>query len=156
MTTDMSKSILNIPKKLLSGGIYIVKLVVKLENVDLTHTDTIFMRIIEDPLQAIITGGILRRLIWKQSFTLDGSHSYYSNQPNEILEFSWHGQVNGNTTAFPMEFYGVKWEIKGKRLLKNVEYIFTLTVSNKVKGTSSTSMQKVILIDEKIPLLVIR
>ena len=156
---------LNLERRTLSGGVYIVQVIVVLDITHLSNSAETFIRINEDLLQVLIAGGSLQQLPWNKSFSLDASAS---RDPNEIdgsynFEFAWFCELESKNVSLncfgnkvgQMEYFGAVWLIPKKRLMEGVRFTFKVRVSNTKRGRIAEAEQVILLLDEDIPIVTI-
>jgi REJ domain. len=132
----------------------------------------IFVRMLREKqlfiTHSISSGGSSQMIPWQEDVVLDASDS---KDPNEVsslstarslVEFEWvcHylvGVEQRNCFGYEgsVDYVGPIWTIPKRSLLEGVEYMFTVSVTNKAKGREASTKQTVLLVDKEIPVVTI-
>ena len=156
----------NIPSRTLTAGYYIVKLNAKIQGVNVEESVEKYIRINEEKIQAIISGGSYQMLPWQSDLYLNAGNSYDPNEvdPRLNLEYDWYCEhlIDGVRTGCfsedpdKIKHVGSKWRIARRTLLEDEEYRIKLVAVNKRKSREAIAYQTIVLLDLEIPVVSLR
>uniref|UniRef100_H3AQZ1 Polycystin family receptor for egg jelly n=1 Tax=Latimeria chalumnae TaxID=7897 RepID=H3AQZ1_LATCH len=146
----VNQSSLEIPKFILSYGLYLLNFTVTVITSDLAvpvmyHSDRVLVESKKSELLAIIAGGTYRTVGFKGNWTLDGSLSADPDSPNPLdgVEFIWYCTINASDyTAMKLSSNKIchpdqtnfRWltssvvEFSAEKLAGNIVYYFRLVI----------------------------